>query len=179
MSFVAGLAGLRAAPPTTAPDASALEPITARVLATRPVIGELGLPLGTVTEIHATIFAGSTLRMKAYDGIYLLDVTNIGGRPATGARRFKFSSAPGAERLPRDHFSLYEYKHHIPATQLSSADIAELEKGFVGKQVTLLVYETGGYYGIPQLPRDIPAWADTGFGFSTSLVVLADRSPKP
>ena len=39
----------------------------------------------------------------------------------------------------------------------------------------LVVYETGTYSGIPDLPNDLPAWQDHGFGFSTSLVVLAER----
>jgi hypothetical protein len=62
------------------------------------------------------------------------------------------------------------------AGELDSGQIAELQKGYVGREVRLAVYETGGYSGIPgNLPRDVGVWQDHRFGFSTWLVVLAER----
>jgi hypothetical protein len=46
----------------------------------------------------------------------------------------------------------------------------------VGKKVRLAVYEVGSFDGIPNpLPPDVLLWADWGFQFSTSLIVLSER----
>jgi hypothetical protein len=42
------------------------------------VIGQLGVPLGTVVQIDATVVAGSSLRFKIFDGKYLLKVSKVG-----------------------------------------------------------------------------------------------------
>jgi hypothetical protein len=43
----------------------------------------------------------------------------------------------------------------------------------VGRGFTLLAYETGGFSGIPDgLPADYPLWQDTGFGFTSHLMVV-------
>jgi hypothetical protein len=87
-------------------------------------------------------------------------------------------SVPGfvSVKLAGDHFGLYEIKTGNKASSLDTAQIRELEKDYVGQAVRLVVYETGGYSGSPtNLPDDVPRWADVGFGFFTSLVVLAER----
>ena len=59
---------------------------------------------------------------------------------------------------------------------MNSSQIAELEKGYDGKTVRLVVYEIGSFGGIPaKLPDDVPIWADSGYHFSTSLTVVAER----
>ena len=45
------------------------------------VIGALGIPLGTVAEIRASIVAGSETRMMQYQSRYLLRVSEVNGRP--------------------------------------------------------------------------------------------------
>ena len=55
-------------------------PVTVAELNERPVIGQLGIPLGTCGEIQAKIIAGRELRLKQYDGAYLLSVTHVGGK---------------------------------------------------------------------------------------------------
>lgn len=146
-------------------------------LSEHPVVGLLGLPLGTATDIHATVIAGSELRLKRYDGIYLLRVTKVAGHPLGKPVNLEFA-VPGFSnvRLACNAFDLYRLKTGKEAGQLDSKEIAELEKGYVGKERHLLVYETGEYSGIPRdLPQDAPVWQDHSFVFSTSLVVLADR----
>jgi hypothetical protein len=142
-----------------------------------PVIGKLGVPLGTVVEIRATVVAGSETRMKQYQSAYLLRVSEVGRRPLPQPQLMEFS-VPGFvnANLANDDFDLYELKNGEKTGRLDSAQIEELQKGYVGKAVRLAVYETGGYSGIPaNLPSDVPVWQDRGFGFSTSLVVLAER----
>lgn len=158
--------------PTTNPAA------TQRWVTSQPsVIGALGIPLGTVAEIRASVVAGSETGTKQHDGSYLLRVTEIDGRPIAVAPVLEFSVPSFVQvKLANDDFGLYELKTGTKAGELDSVEIKKLQKGYVGKQVRLVVYETGGYSGIPSnLPKDVMAWSDRGFGFSTSLVVLAER----
>ncbi|MCA9256967.1 MAG: hypothetical protein KDA33_15065, partial [Phycisphaerales bacterium] len=143
-----------------------------------PVIGSLGLPLGTVAEIHATIVDGDDLRMKTYQGAYLLRVTNVNGRPLEPSPVMEFS-VPGfiGVELANDNFQLYEMKTGEKTGRLESDVIEDLQKDYVGREVKLAVYECGVYSGIPEnLPDDVVIWQGHGFSFSTWLVILADRS---
>lgn len=122
-------------------------------LTERPVIGALGVPLGTSVEIRATVVAGSELRAKAYDGSTLLRVTEVDGRP--------LSPPPLLE---------------IQVPSFASVKEQALVREHASNPARLVVYEVGRYAGIPRnLPKDVPVWQDRGFGFSTSLVVLAER----
>ena len=152
-------------------------PITLEELFRRKVVGQLGLPLGTVAEIEAEVVSGSSLRRKAYDGLYLLKVTHVDGKELSSPPLVRFSSPEFASvELANDTFALYEMTHGKEANSLDSAQIAELEQGYVGKKARLVVYEVGSFRGIPgQLPEDVPVWADSGFHFATSLTVLKER----
>ena len=152
-------------------------PITLEELNRRNVVGNLGLPLGTAVEIDAEVVSGSSLRRKGFDSLYLLKVTHVDGKDLNTHPLMQFS-APGfaSVELANHTFALYEMKHGAKAKSLDSSQIAELEKGYVGKKVRLVVYEVGSFRGIPnQLPKDVPVWADFGFHFSTSLTVLNER----
>jgi len=152
-------------------------PLTVDELMQRPVIGELGLPLGTATEIQAGIVSGDSLNEKGFELLYLLNVTHVGGKKLDRPRMLEFS-VPGftGVKLANHTFGLYELKHGKKAGSLDSAQIKTLEQGYVGKTVRLVVYEVGDFSGVPhELPKDVPVWAGRTFHFSTSLVVLADR----
>jgi hypothetical protein len=143
------------------------------------VVGKLGLPLGTAVEIEAEVVSGQSLRIKGYDSLYLLKVTHVDGKELSKPPLLRFS-APGfaSAKLANHTFALYEMKHGTKAKSLDSSQVAELEKGYVGKTVRLVVYETGSFSGAPsKLPKDVPVWADFAFHFSTSLTVLNERDP--
>ncbi len=143
----------------------------------RAAIGKLGVPFGDAVEIRATIVAGSETRRKQYQSSYLLRVSEVDGRPLSQPQLMEFC-VPGfvSAKLANDDFDLYTLKTGKKTGSLDSAQIEELQKGYVGKTVRLAVYETGGYSGIPaNLPSDVPVWQDHGFGFSSSLIVLAER----
>ena len=151
-------------------------PATSRPVLRTP-IGALGLPLGTVAEIRATVVPGDDLRMKQYAGEYLLRVTHVDGRELAEPPVMEFG-VPAFIRtgLARTDFELYELKHRRKAKELNDEQVRDLQRGYVGKAFKLAAYETGRFDGIPDnLPPDVPRWADHGFGFSTSLVVLAER----
>jgi len=152
-------------------------PITLDELNRRNVVGNLGLPLGTAVEIEAEVVSGRSLRRKGYDSLYLLKVLNVDGKDLNASPLMRFSLPGFVDVELRNHtFALYEMKRGTKAKSLNSTQIAELEKGYVGKKVRLVVYEVGSFHGIPdQLPKDVPVWADFGFHFSTSLTVLNER----
>lgn len=159
---------------------AAKRPITLDELNSRQVVGALGKPLGTALEIDAKVIAGSELRMKQYATAYLLKVSHVDGKKLESPAVLRFSTGFSNVKLANNHFSLYEMKHHKEAGSLDSSQIAELEKGYVGKSVRLAVYEVGGFRGRPtNLPDDAPLWADVGFHFDTSLVIVADREKTP
>ena len=153
-------------------------PLRASELNERPVIGELDVPLGTCADIQAKVIAGGELRLKQFDGVYLLSVTHVGNKRMTTPINLRFDKAPGVSaKLAGDHFELHELKTGKKTGSLTDAKIRELEKGYVGKTVKLTVYEVGRFSGIPQKMPEGKAfwWADTGFHFSTSLVVVSEQ----
>jgi hypothetical protein len=154
-------------------------PITLQELNRRNVVGNLGLPLGTAAEIEAEMVAGSSLRRKELDSLYLLRVTHVNGKELSGSPLMQFSTPRPATVERANHtLALFTMKRGAQATSLDAARIAELEKGSVGKKLRLVVYEVGSFQGIPShLPKDVPVSADSGFHFSTSLMVLKEREP--
>jgi hypothetical protein len=153
-------------------------PLRASELNERPVIGELGIPLGTCGEIQGKVIAGRDLRLKEYDGAYLLSVTHVGNKRMATPVNLRFVTAPGASvKLARDGFELHELKTGKKTGTLTDTKIRELEEGYVGKTMKLTAYEVGGFSGIPRkMPEGrVIWWADTGFHFSTSLVVISEQ----
>jgi hypothetical protein len=153
-------------------------PITLEELHRRQLLGQLGLPLGTVATIDAVVTSGDETRAKVYQGLYLLTVTHVNGKPLEKPplMRFAVDSLSSTVNLPHDRppllFGAKQDGENPAASQ------KEIEKEYVGKTHRLVVYEKGCYAGIPDnLPGDVPlaGAAGFGFGFSTSLVVLAER----
>ena len=173
----AGLLTPQPAPPDTRPAGAGRHPIRVEPLHELSVVGKLGLPLGTVTDVRATVMAGRELNDKGHQSDYLLRVTHVAGRGLDEPVAMEFSTLQFVNLpLAENTFQLYEMKHGKKARGLDSTQIRKLEEGYVGKNVRLVVYETGGFSGIPAgLPPDVPSWQDRGFGFSTSLVVVAER----
>lgn len=156
---------------------SSSNPITIGEINLRSVMGGLGLTLGTPAEIQAQIVAGRDLERKAYNGLYLLKVTHVNGTQLDEPRLFTFS-VPGFvhAHLATTEFELHKLKHGAEPGSLSTEQLAELDQGYVGNTVRLVVYEVGSFSGIPSdLPEDVPMWADVPFHFSTSLRVVAQR----
>lgn len=168
---------LHAQPKSTPNPEFKQQPVTIAELDQRTLQGHLGLPLGTATEIDAEIISGRSLRRKQYQSAYLLKVTHVAGKKLDDSITVKFYVPPFASvKIANNTFALYELKTGEKTGRLTSNQINELEKGYVGKTVRLVVYESGSFSGIPDnLPDDVPVWQDTGFHFSTMLNVLAQR----
>lgn len=176
--FIPAIAALAlVAAPLPAEDKPSKTPISAKEINTRyEVIGQLGLPLGTVCEVEATIINGDDLRTKAQAGRYLLRIETVRGISLEEKPIMEFSGAPGSSPPPASAFELYEEKHGEKAKSLTSVQIAELNKGYVGSRRKLMVYETGGFRGSPKLPSGYGGWADVAFAFRTEVAVLEDVS---
>ena len=123
------------------------------------------------------VIAGRDLQAKEYDGAYLLSVTHVGDKRLATPVNLRFVAAPGASiKFARDGFELYELKTGKKTGSLTGTKIEELEEGYVGKNVKLTVYEVGEFSGLPRnRTKGDLLWADTGFHFWTSLVVIRER----
>ena len=137
-----------------------------------PVIGLLGKPLGLVVQLDATIVDGESLREKRYSGRYLLRVEKLASVALAKPVVMEFSSDPELG-MPSHNIPLAEWKAGKGRRSLDDRELARIRDGYVGTQVSLHVYETGAFRGVPRdLPPGTPLWADVGFSFQSSLVVL-------
>lgn len=153
-----------------------VEPLTLADLRSRPVVGDLGVPLGTVVEIVATVFDGDELQMKAFADRYLLRITTVDSKQLAKPLTLDFFLHRGGRPigLARDTSELLEQKRLENGKELNEEQIRRLEDGYVGKTVRLLAYESGMYNGIP---RGVPGemiWQDRDWGFRTTLYVLSE-----
>jgi hypothetical protein len=172
--------------------------VTARDLASGavPLIGGLGVPLGTVAEIEGEIVAtrhpGKTsvsgvvfeLRVARVDGRALAEPPNLRFRvesalvvkvapdEAALARLITDLQTPGA-MMRSNGVELVG----IDPPLMSAAQAAVFREGYVGSRHRLIVYETGMFYGAPANapPEAISHVRGESFGFRTHLVVLAQR----
>jgi hypothetical protein len=154
VSLLAGCA--RHAPPltavATAPAGS--RALSVRDLNDRPVLGALGIPLGSVARVRAVLTTGNS---KDDADRYRLRVTRVDTRDLSEPVELDFTLAPGAHAiLPR---------------------VRESEPDYVGRQVDLIAYETGAFSGIPTRGLEGYAnWQGRAFHFTTSLEVLEESA---
>jgi len=74
------------------------------------------------------------------------------------------------------HFSLSELKNVHQAKSLSEEQIELLQNGYLGSQVSLTVFESGSFNGIPnRISKSVGLWQDVRFGFATRLYVVDQK----
>ena len=149
-------------------------------LDTIPVIGMIGVPLGKVVAVRATVVDGESLRMKATQGAYLMKITEVDGKKLNSEPIIRFSLAPGSKvQLANNDFELYKLKTGKKAESLTDEQMETFKKDYVGRSFLLQVYELGEFSGIPKnMPKEVLKWQDHGFGFRTNLIVLREVAPK-
>ena len=149
--------------------------ITTDLIRQSEIIGELGEPLGECFEIKAVIVKPDA-HVKITLGLYYLQVTHVNNRKLSEPILYRFAVSHFATenvKVANDGFDLYKLVHDKQIGSLDSDQIRELEKGYLGSKVSLIVYETGGFYGIPEnQPETIPLTQDKGFSFDSQLIVL-------
>jgi len=138
------------------------------------IIGKLGIPLGQAVEMEAVIISGMSTNRKQNEGIYLLKVKSVAGKPLKVPVLMPFRGQfESAEPFPRNAFELRKQKFPKEAEGISDELLKRLEKDFVDTQVKCLGYESGCFGGVPNgLSEGYPVWAGTSFGFQSELVVL-------
>lgn len=154
--------------------------ISVESLNTIEVIGKLGVPLGKVATIRATVLDGDSLQTKQSSGSYLLKISEVNGKKLDKESIVDFALAPGSDvKLANGDFALYKLKTGKEADSLTSEQIDKLKKDYVGQSFLLQVYELGGFTGIPDdMPNEAGVWQDTGFYFHTYLRVLREVPAK-
>lgn len=123
-------------------------PISVSELSRRAVVGRLGHSLGEIVTIEGTIADGSYTRAKADAGEILLRVHIVNGKRIEDEQVFHFQLASGAS----------------------------ISSPMVGSKFKYLGYETGSFTGIPgDAFQYIPMRATTGYGFTTSFLLVRDE----
>lgn len=106
-------------------------------------------PLGHVIEVEGEIVDGSTLRKKEWEGVSLLRVEQVDGKPLGKPVVMRFA-------------------WHALASDSS-----------LSGKVRLIGYETGEFTGIPEEAfKHIPRAATSGFHFQRSFMVLKSQPDK-
>ena len=165
-----------AAAVVTPADEKAVMSISTEALNRISVIGKLGIPLGEVATVKATIVDGDALRTKADMGSYLLRVAEVNGVKLKAEPILDFTLASGSRmKLAKDNFELYELKTGKKTGELTGLETKKLKQNYVGKTLSLQVYELGGFSGMPKnLPQEVTAWPDRGSRNSMTCLDLID-----
>ena len=133
----------------------------------------LGIPFGTIAKLEAEVVDGDGLRIKAFEGVYLLKINTVNGRVMHDTLVLPFTDETGS--LASDNFELYQYVTGKTATSLPGADIEKMKKNYIGKKLVLMAYETGKFTGLPKdYSKYRPIKADRTFHFEHYLVVVAN-----
>lgn len=135
--------------------------ITVKML--NSVIGELGVPLGTIVPIKATVVDGDGHHRKDDIGKVFLRVTEVNGRELADAPVIHFDCEP---ELSAPSQAKVGNAGHSDPSQLTHL------KASVGKQFGLTVYETGRFRGMPMNDPNKKMIAAVGFGFTNYLVIV-------
>jgi hypothetical protein len=163
-----------------AAEPSAPSTISVEDLASRKVtvIGHLGVPLGTLVEVEATIVGRGESKMSANSYRLRVESVNRGVLPNPPEMRFGTRGVASRATLPATTSELAEQQTGKPS-QWTDEDLEKWERDFVGSRHTLLAYEEAFFAGIPRNPDGFPtiSYAGYGFHFSTLLVVV-DEFPR-
>lgn len=151
--------------------------ITLSDLKNKHVVGELGLPLGSIAVIRATICDGDLMNDKIHDGEYLLRITHVNDEIITASPILEFSLRhAGKINLATNSFDLFFMNNGYTVEELNASQIAKLKNEYVDKEVTLVCYETGEFTGMPEdIPDDVLPWQEAGFRFKSKLEILSER----
>jgi hypothetical protein len=111
------------------------------------VIGQLGQPLGKIVVVEGVVADDSYRHIKADLGETLLRITTLNGKQLAEERVFPYRGLT-----------------------------TEVEKPKVGSKFKFSGYETGGFTGVPAGTFEYtPAFATTGYYFTTNFVVIRDE----
>ena len=138
----------------------------------------LTLPFGKIAKMNIEIIDGDKLDDKGYEGAYLFKIKTVDSLKLAKPVIIEFKDETG--KFPADEFQLYKYLYGHETGSLSSDTIKLMEKEYVGKNFTIVAYETGGFSGVPDNYFNYqPIRQDHGFYFCHYLIVVANIANKP
>lgn len=134
---------------------------------------KLGIPFGTIAKLEAEIYDGANFRYKFYEDTYLLKINSVNGKIIKGTLFLPFTDE--TKTLANEIFSLYRLIYKKEPPELSEAQVNKMKKMYMGKKVTLMAYETGGFIGMPvDYGKYRPLNQDIGFCFRHYLIVVSN-----
>lgn len=108
----------------------------------------LDYPFGTLVKLKVEIVDGTDLKMKVFEGRYLVKITEVNG--VSVAKPFIMEFVDDSGEFPTEDFSLYKKNYGKESKGgLSLEQIKKIQKDYVGKTFTILGYESGKFLGIP------------------------------
>jgi hypothetical protein len=145
-----------------------------------PVIGVLGVPLGTVVEVEAEIVAEPEPHVppEAHLWRFFLRIHKVNGEDAQDCTPISFSTygLVGWSEDPAP-LSLMSFEMTRKRDRQTAEEREAIRVRFVGRKYRLFVYETGGFYGLPveSTPMHIEDGSGERFRFQPRLSVLFER----
>ena len=134
------------------------------------IIGKLGIPLGKLVEMRATIIEGEG---KMDSTRYFLKVTSIAGNPLKEPVVIRFCSFPRSP-FPTNCFELYEQKKKQKAGNITQEVRKALEKDYIGTEVQFLGFESGAFMGLPEGVPHPGTWQSPDFHFISELMIFSE-----
>ncbi len=141
---------------------------------------KLNVPFGTLVKLKVKIIDGDQLRKKLYVGTYLIEISEVNSMKLDDTIIMIFKDA--TNQFPKDDFELYEQLYGKKIGRLSSEQIENMKKNYVGKTYDILAYESGKFVGMPQkseyvkenikINDDIIA-TNTNFYFDNYIVIYS------
>jgi hypothetical protein len=139
------------------------------------LMGELGLPLGTITTIQCRIYDGDETQMWMYQNVYLLEILKVNGKRVKKGLIIRHEDLSG--QVPNGDFELFKLLYGKETGSIDMEQGAKMKKEYAGKKFNLVVYETGAFVGMPDGYFDyMPIRQGTGFYFDNYLIVLKNEN---
>lgn len=144
---------------------------------------KLPVPFGTLTTLTVKIVNGNDSQQKQYAGRYLLAVLAIDTIRLEKGILIPFEDKTGV--FPTTDFELYNMLYGKETESLSSDKIAKMNKAYVGKEFTIIAYETGTFTGKPKMSAAIEKKlplvnrlesTSLSFHFKNYLIIVANSS---
>ena len=147
--------------------------LTVSNLQSQPVVGSLGVPLGTIVKIRATVVA-LTSGSETHSARFLLQIDEIEGHPVSRPFNLSFFTEYETPSIPTSTAQEFLRKNGRPPTPRDSDQLAEIERQYANKSYQFVVYESGLFGGRPtgELPAHAYMHAGPPFTFMNSLRVI-------
>lgn len=135
---------------------------------------KLNHPFGTILTLQVEILDGEVLRDKFHQSSFLFKIKSIDSVALPSPILMDFiDQRIDSSFLPRNDFELYKYFYMIDTGALSDQNIKKIKPKYVGREFTVVGYESGGFIGQPTGASKYQALRSTPFFFFHTFDVIA------